>query len=130
MRFFNVFVGRHEQVFPVSLAQAGLWVKQKVAPADLSFVLAESIEIHGPVHPGLFCQALRRLSDDVAVTRSRIKEIEGQPHQVVMAAYCGVFDVIDFSGADNPGASAMDWMRKQMSKPLDLANDNLWGLHF
>ncbi|MGV2073134.1 MULTISPECIES: non-ribosomal peptide synthetase [Rhizobium/Agrobacterium group] len=121
------FVGRHEQVFPVSLAQAGLWVKQKVAPADLSFVLAESIEIHGPVHPGLFCQALRRLSDDVAVTRSRIKEIEGQPHQVVMAAYCGVFDVIDFSGADNPGASAMDWMRKQMSKPLDLANDNLWG---
>ncbi|MBB4006448.1 non-ribosomal peptide synthetase [Allorhizobium taibaishanense] len=121
------FVGRHEQVFPVSLAQAGLWVKQKVVPPDFSFVLAESIEIHGPIHPGLFCQALRRLSDDFAVTRSRIKEVDGQPHQVVMAAYCGVFEVIDFSGTEDPAASADAWMRKQLCKPIDLANDNLWG---
>jgi enterobactin synthetase component F len=119
-------VSRHEKIIPVSLAQAGMWVKQKVAPADLSFVLAEALEIHGKVDVDCFRRALYRLSEEAAVTRANICEVDGLPHQVIHATYVGSFEVVDLSEKDDPRAAADVWMQAELRQPLDMAKDILW----
>ncbi|MBB4952804.1 enterobactin synthetase component F [Agrobacterium vitis] len=120
-------VSRHEKNIPVSLAQAGMWVKQKVSPADLSFILAEAIEIHGPVDAECFCRSLYRLTEEAGVTRSNICELDGKPHQIIRATHVGAFEVLDFSDKKDPRADADAWMQAELRRTLDLAKDNLWA---
>src|SRR5215469_2160280 len=116
-----------EKVLPLSAAQAGLWISQKAAAPDVTFNLAEYVEIHGPIDPGNFQVALRQLTAEVEATRLRIREIDGQPNQVILSEYPGDFAVLDYSGADNPREAAEAWMMQDLLRPLDMAQDNLWA---
>lgn len=120
-------ISRHETIIPVSLAQAGMWVKQKVSPADLSFILAEAIEIHGQVDADCFCRALYRLSQEASVTRANICEIDGRPHQIIRATHIEPFEVLDFSAYSDPRQEADAWMQAELRRELDLAKDSLWA---
>ncbi|GAK72608.1 putative non-ribosomal peptide synthetase [Agrobacterium rubi TR3 = NBRC 13261] len=118
---------RHFKSHPLSVAQTGMWVKEKLSPPDLSFVLAEAIEILGPISPDVFCNALQRLSQEVDVTRIQIVEIDGKPRQII-APYVGRdFDILDFSANPDGLEKAYDWMRAELARPLDLGEDGLWS---
>ncbi|NNC25255.1 hypothetical protein HKX41_14045, partial [Salinisphaera sp. USBA-960] len=49
----------HASGLPLTTAQRGLWVGQKLASAEATLNIAEAVEIHGPVEPALFQRALR-----------------------------------------------------------------------
>ncbi|MDQ0457760.1 amino acid adenylation domain-containing protein [Rhizobium paknamense] len=115
-----------EKILPVTPAQAGMWISEKVGASGVVFNLAEFMEIHGPVNPQNFCQALRQLTEEIEATRIRIREIEGEPHQVVLNAYPEEFRVLDFSAAADPMKDAYDWMMADIKAPLDLADGLLW----
>ncbi|MCM2293159.1 amino acid adenylation domain-containing protein [Allorhizobium sp. BGMRC 0089] len=117
---------RFYKSLPLSVAQTGMWVKEKFSPPDLSFTLAEAMDIHGPVVPELFCRALEQLGEEVEAIRSRIIETDGKPHQVVLPHPRSEFDVIDFSDDDHGREKARDWMQAELRRHLDLARDDLW----
>ncbi|NTF34616.1 non-ribosomal peptide synthetase [Rhizobium skierniewicense] len=118
---------RHFKSHPLSVAQTGMWVKEKLSPPDLSFVLAEAIEIAGPISPDIFCQALQRLSQEVDATRLRIMEIDGTPRQIITPYARRDFDVLDFSGDPDGLEKAYVWMRSELAGRLDLEEDDLWS---
>ncbi|MGG7517727.1 amino acid adenylation domain-containing protein [Allorhizobium undicola] len=115
-----------EKILPVTPAQAGMWISEKVGAPGVVFNLAEFMEIHGPVNQTHFVKALTQLTQELEATRIRIREIDGQPHQVVLAAYPEDFRVMDFSSATDPLAAARQWMMADIEAPLDLATGLLW----
>ncbi|MGV1750737.1 amino acid adenylation domain-containing protein [Agrobacterium sp. CG674] len=117
----------HFESHPLSVAQTGMWVKEKLSPPDLSFVLAEALEIHGPVSPEIFCKALGRLSEEIEATRLQIVEIDGKPRQVITPYVGRDFEVLDFSSDGTPLESAYAWMRSELAGFLDLEQDDLWS---
>lgn len=115
-----------EHSLPLTTAQRGLWVGQKIAPADATMNIAEVLEIRGPIEPDIFRQALLQVTSEAETLRVRIIEENGRPSQVVRPEYPGEFPCIDFSQEADPRASIDAWMLDELSRPVDLANDPLW----
>jgi len=111
---------------PLTTAQRGLWVGQKIAAADATLNIAEAIEIFGPIDPEQFQRALRQVVCEAETLRVRIVEQEGKPHQVIRPVYNGDFSFVDVSMQADPAAAAEAWMRAELIRPVDLAQDPLW----
>ncbi|WP_266157184.1 amino acid adenylation domain-containing protein [Dyella silvatica] len=111
---------------PLTTAQRGMWISQKIGGADSTMNIAEAVEICGPVQPALFLQALRQVTREAETLRVRIVEIDGKPRQIVRAEYNGEFPVLDVSHEADPRQAAEAWMVAELSRPVDMANDPLW----
>jgi len=111
---------------PLTTAQRGLWVGQKMVAAGATMNIAEAVEICGRIDPALFQQALRQLACETETLRVRIVEQDGKPRQIIQPAYTGEFPFIDVSGEADPAAVAKAWMNDEVVRPLDLARDPLW----
>ncbi|MBE1160099.1 non-ribosomal peptide synthetase [Dyella acidiphila] len=111
---------------PLTTAQRGLWVGQKIGAADATLNIAEMLEICGAVQPELFIRALLQVTCEAETLRLSVIEQQGQPRQIVRAAYNGNFPYIDVSHEADPRAAAEAWMLAELSRPVDLANDPLW----
>ncbi|MGH9379699.1 MAG: condensation domain-containing protein, partial [Thermoanaerobaculia bacterium] len=111
---------------PLTTAQRGLWVTQKLAGADATLNIAEAVEIAGPIEPEPFLRALRQVVREIEPLRARVVEEDGKPRQIVRPVYSGDFPVVDLSGRVDPAAAAEVWMRAELMRPVDLAHDPLW----
>ena len=111
---------------PLTTAQRGLWVGQKIGAADATLNIAEMVEIRGPIQPVLFTRALWQVTHEAETLRLSVVEHRGQPRQIVRPAYNGNFPYLDVSGEANPRVAAEAWMLAELSRPVDLANDPLW----
>jgi enterobactin synthetase component F len=111
---------------PLTTAQRGLWVGQKISSTHATFNLAEAVELFGPIQPALFQRALRQLTDEFETLRIYIVEQQGVPSQVVAPAYRGDFPYMDYADRPDPLAAARQWMMAELTKPIDLAADPLW----
>lgn len=111
---------------PVTVAQRGMWVSSKIAPADSVFNIAEYVEIHGAVDAPLFVEALTRLAGEAETARTRIVEDDHGPRQMIAAAFDRAIPFIDLSAATDPQGDAQAWMMAELSRPVDLARGPLW----
>lgn len=111
---------------PLTTAQRGLWVTQKLAGADATLNIAEAVEISGPIEPEPFLRALRQVVREIEPLRARVFEEDGKPRQVVRPVYNGDFPVFDLSARADPEVEADAWMRTELMRPVDLAHDALW----
>jgi enterobactin synthetase component F len=111
---------------PLTTAQRGLWVGQKIGAADATLNIAEMVEICGPVQPELFERALWQVTREAETLRISVIEQQGRPQQIVRPVYNGEFPYLDVSGEADPRAAAEAWMMEELSRPVDLANDPLW----
>lgn len=116
----------HPKSHPLSIAQKGIWIKEKFAEPDFSFILAEALEINGPVSPQIFSQALQQLSQEAEATRSCIVAVDDKPRQVILPPSSKSFEFLDFSGNQSPREEAFIWMRGEIRRQHDLAMDGLW----
>jgi enterobactin synthetase component F len=116
----------HTQTLPLSIAQRGLWVGQKIGRAGAVFNIAEAIEIHGPIDPTLFREALRQLTREMETIRVKIIEGPEGPRQIVRVEFDDEFPFIDVSDAADPRQTIEDWMMRELSRPVDFASDPLW----
>ncbi|WP_158628843.1 non-ribosomal peptide synthetase [Dyella choica] len=111
---------------PLTTAQRGLWVGQKIGAADATLNIAEMLEICGPVRPELFIRALWQVTREADTLRVSVIEHQGRPRQVVRSIYPGEFPYLDVSHEARPRAAAEAWMMEELNRPVDLANDPLW----
>lgn len=118
--------GFQDGTLPLTTAQRGLWVGQKIATTDATMNIAEAIEIFGPIDPQLFRRALEQVVGEAQTLRVRIIEQDGKPRQIVRPVYEGDFPYMDFSTQADPRAVAEAWMRAELLRSVDLARDPLW----
>ncbi|MCD4486052.1 amino acid adenylation domain-containing protein [Chromobacterium vaccinii] len=111
---------------PVSYAQHGIWMGQRLAPDNPGYWTAEAIELKGPLDAGILracaaealahCPALNmRFEFDGETLWQHPRRSSPQP-----------LPWHDLSGESDPEASAAAWMRGALSQPCDPAVDPLY----
>lgn len=111
---------------PLAKAQQGLWIGQKIAPADAVFNLAEYTEISGALDIETFLSALYCVTSEVEATRIRVIDTPEGPHQTILPEYDHRLPFLDFSAQANAKERAVAWMEEELHRPVDLRNDPLW----
>lgn len=110
---------------PLTTAQTGMWLAQTFMP-EIEFNLAEAIEIHGPLDPGLMQAALRQLTREADALRVRFVEGGDGPRQVIRHEYGGDIPFVDFSAEPDPREAAGRWMKADYNRPLNPLTEELW----
>ncbi|WP_140727781.1 non-ribosomal peptide synthetase [Pseudomonas sp. Hp2] len=117
--------GVHRASLPLTTAQRGLWVGQKINPAT-SLKMAEALELLGPIDPELLLRASHRVADEFDNIRVRIVEEQGVPRQIVDPEYLHTFPYFDLSTEPRPRAAAERWIAGELERADDLRNGPLW----
>lgn len=111
---------------PLSTAQRGQWIAQKLSSKNTAFNIAEYIEIQGALNIDCFTEAIKQLITEAECIRTRIAEKDDQLMQIIDEADDNYFCFFDVSSTNNPHQTAMQWMKDDMQQPLTLPNDRLW----
>ncbi len=106
--------------FRLTDGQRGIWYAVQGDPANPLFGLAERVDIQGPVDPGLFEAALRRVVDETEALRVSFGADADGPYQVVAPGLDWPFHFVDVSGQDDPEAAVRAWASADQKRPVDL----------
>ncbi|MFD9452233.1 amino acid adenylation domain-containing protein [Streptomyces sp. NPDC059985] len=119
---------RPSQRLPLTGAQAGVWYGQRLDPASPVYNVGQYVEIDGPLDPGVFVTALRRTVSECEALTARFSEDQaGEPYQETWSGPASgpLVAVLDHTGEEDPVAAAVEAMRRDMARPLDLTADTL-----
>ncbi len=105
---------------PLTTAQRGVWMGCLLRRQEGTFNVAEAIEIHGPVNPALFRQALVQVAQEAETTRVSIRMGARSPEQVVLPDLRCPLPFVDFADQPDPHGSAQEWMMQRVMAPVDL----------
>ncbi|MGO2511670.1 amino acid adenylation domain-containing protein [Marinomonas polaris] len=111
---------------PLSTAQRGQWIAQKLAPQGAAFNIAEYLEIKGAIDAVHFTSAIKQLISEADCIRSRIVEEDDKILQIIYQTDEGYFSLSDVSSAESPHQTAIKWMTEDMMRPLTKPGDILW----
>lgn len=114
------------ETLPLTVAQRGVWIGDKISRDGTVFNIAEMLRIHGRVDRRTFITALWEITKEVETTRTNIFEDASGPRQLIHPSYQGFLPFKDFSNSDDALASAQDWMLEDVKKPVDIERDPLW----
>src|SRR5258708_18242085 len=112
--------------FTLTVAQSGLRMSQKITPGAI-LNIAEAVEICGTIKPEIFRRALHQVVAEAEQLRVCVVEQHGKPRQVLRPVYAGDFPYVDMSGEADPRAAIQIWMMHEVTRPVDLRKDPLWG---
>ncbi|MDI6099254.1 amino acid adenylation domain-containing protein [Actinoplanes sp. NEAU-A12] len=117
-------------IHPLTPAQHGVWLAQRLDPANPIYNLAEYIEIGGPIDAGLFEAALRRTLADTEALRIRVDETADEPAVTVLPQADPALTVLDLRAEADPAEAGRDWMRADAGRAADLGTGPLfrWAL--
>nr|QRG34998.1 NRPS [Micromonospora sp.] len=105
---------------PLTTAQFGVWLAQRLDPDNPIYNLAEYADLTGPLDHAAFEAALRRTVADTEALRIQVEEpAEGRPVLSVSPAVEWTLPVLDLRAEADPYAAALDWMRVDAARPLD-----------
>src|SRR6202045_2393018 len=80
--------------FPLTVAQRGLWMTQKITPGAI-LNIAEAVEICGPINSEIFQRALHQVTAEAEQLRVCVVEENGKPRQALRTVYPGDFPYVD-----------------------------------
>ncbi|MFS0664841.1 amino acid adenylation domain-containing protein [Bacillus mojavensis] len=107
-------------------AQSGIWFAQQLDPDNPIYNTAEYIEINGPIDISLFEKALRHVIKEAESLHVRFGEDMDGPWQMMNPSPDVQLQVIDVSSEPNPEKTALNWMKADLAKPVDLQHDLLF----
>ncbi|WP_459546791.1 amino acid adenylation domain-containing protein [Nocardia sp. X0981] len=110
--------------FPLTPAQTAMWYAQRIQP-DIPLVIAQYVEFHGDLDPGLLLYAIERFGVETGVAAQRIVQIDGVPHQVLDPDRRLGWARLDLRDEPDPHAAALRWMKERTRTPLDFDRDPL-----
>jgi amino acid adenylation domain-containing protein/non-ribosomal peptide synthase protein (TIGR01720 family) len=113
---------------PLSEAQSGVWLAERSRP-DLSspYLWGEYTDITGALHTGVLVAAVRQAVRETEALHVRLTEApDGRPVQRVTPPRSLPFPVRDLRHEPEPHATALAWMRKELTRPVDLAEGELF----
>ncbi|RPJ99204.1 hypothetical protein BSBH6_04035 [Bacillus subtilis] len=108
-------------------AQTGIWFAQQLDPDNPIYNTAEYIEINGPINIALFEEALRHVIKEAESLHVRFGENMDGPWQMINPSPDVQLHVIDVSSEPDPEKTALNWMKADLAKPVDLGNDPLFN---
>lgn len=116
---------------PLSTAQHGVWLGQKLTPASARYHVAAGFEVSGDLGEGLFETAFRIAVDEAEPLRARFTEPDGeQPYQRLGPLPGWGVTYLDLRHEAVPLAVAVEWMRADVARPFDLAAGPLFRTAF
>ncbi|MFJ4579131.1 amino acid adenylation domain-containing protein [Streptomyces echinatus] len=104
---------------PLTAAQEGVWAAQRLNPANPRYNCASYLEIHGPVDAGLLGRAVAVALAEAETLRVRLDDDGGPGQTVRPVAEKSPLEVLDLSDAASPRAAAEEWMRADLSRPVE-----------
>ncbi|WP_439949166.1 non-ribosomal peptide synthetase DhbF [Bacillus subtilis] len=108
-------------------AQTGIWFAQQLDPDNPIYNTAEYIEINGPINIALFEEALRYVIKEAESLHVRFGENMDGPWQMINPSPDVQLHVIDVSSEPDPEKTALNWMKADLAKPVDLGHDPLFN---
>ncbi|WP_430792581.1 non-ribosomal peptide synthetase DhbF [Bacillus subtilis] len=108
-------------------AQTGIWFAQQLDPDNPIYNTAEYIEINGPINIALFEEALRHVIKEAESLHVRFGENMDGPWQMINPSPDVQLHVIDVSSEPVPEKTALNWMKADLAKPVDLGYDPLFN---
>lgn len=108
-------------------AQTGIWFAQQLDPENPIYNTAEYIEINGPINTALFEEALRHVIKEAESLHVRFGENMDGPWQMINPSPEVELHVIDVSSEPDPEQTALNWMKADLAKPVDLSYDPLFN---
>ncbi|AQW48647.1 amino acid adenylation domain-containing protein [Streptomyces violaceusniger] len=113
---------------PVSEAQSGVWLAERSRP-DLSspYLWGEYTDITGALDTDVLVAAVRQAVRETEALHVRFIEApDGRPVQRVTSPRSMSLPVRDLRQEAEPHATALGWMREELSRPVDLAEGELF----
>lgn len=86
--------------YPLSLGQRGLWIVQRISPANVAYNIHYAARLHPPVEPTIFRQAFEKASERHTALRTTFQERDGVPVQTVQSQLKPFFEVIQTASWD------------------------------
>ncbi|WP_372405578.1 amino acid adenylation domain-containing protein [Streptomyces luteireticuli] len=112
---------------PLLAAQEGIWTGQQLDLDSPAFNTAEYVEIHGPVDTAVFERALRATVAETEALNVRFVVDDGQPWQLTEPVTDWQPHTADLTGLADPRAAALDWMARDIDRPVDLTREPVFG---
>ncbi|MBK4204285.1 nonribosomal peptide synthetase DhbF [Bacillus subtilis] len=108
-------------------AQTGIWFAQQLDPDNPIYNTAEYIEINGSINIALFEEALRHVIKEAESLHVRFGENMDGPWQMINPSPDVQLHIIDVSSEPDPEKTALNWMKADLAKPVDLEYDPLFN---
>lgn len=116
-----------EAPLPLSAAQHGIWLGQQLDRHSPVYNAAECIEIRGPVDRALFESALRQAVREAEALHARFIPGEDGPRQILAPSQEWMLQAVDLRGTPDPWQAAQEWMREDLSWPVELSRGPLFA---
>ncbi len=112
---------------PLTRAQLGIWLGQRLDPSNPAYWTAEALELAGPLDRAAFVAALEGALAPLE-TLHACYEFVGDAPCAILAEPDAPASLAesDFSGAADPLAAALAWAQSQLVRPADLARGPLY----
>ncbi|GCB52470.1 non-ribosomal peptide synthetase [Streptomyces sp. NL15-2K] len=107
-------------VLELSAAQRSMWFGQRLDPAGPAYNVGEYTEIHGPVDPARFREAVRAVVEATETLRVRFAADDDTVRQLVEAGPAWDLPVVDLTGGPAPRSAAEAWMAADFATPFAL----------
>jgi amino acid adenylation domain-containing protein len=105
---------------PLSSAQLGIWHAINAGVPASDYNISEYISISGAIDPALFEVAVRHVVAETEAICVRVVRRDNLPWQLPGPPPDWYMTYQDVSSAADPVSVAVDWMRREMTQPLDL----------
>jgi len=115
------------QRLPLSAAQHGIWVGQQFDLASPVYNAGECIEIRGPLAPEHLEAAIRQAVAEADALHARFEATDAGPVQWLGTREDVALHRVDVSGAPDPWAAALAWMKEDLTRTVDLARGPLFA---
>ncbi|MDF3308306.1 amino acid adenylation domain-containing protein [Rhodococcus sp. T2V] len=112
------------RAYPLSPAQMGMWLAQRVDPA-VPVSVAQYVDIRGALNRSALTSACARAAAEFESFFLQITEVGGEPRQWVDPSLDATVGYVDFRDVPDPETSAHAWMRAESAEPIDVRHDRL-----
>jgi amino acid adenylation domain-containing protein len=118
-----------QTVFPLSFAQARLWLLERLRPGTAVYHMAGVARLTGPLDAAVLGQALVQVARRHDALRARFREVDGAPVQEISPVAAQTrLPLVCLAGLDpaRRGAEAERLSRDEARRPFDLTSEAPW----
>ncbi|MFK4099059.1 amino acid adenylation domain-containing protein [Streptomyces sp. NPDC019531] len=111
---------------PLTAAQQGVWVAQRLATDSPLYTCGIYYDIPGPVDRALLTRAVERAVAETEALRVRFHDDGDTVRQTLDPSVTGELEYHDLSGEADPAGAARAWIDTDQARPVPLTGDRLF----